>query len=69
MGKLLPSYKKAIYDEIIDNITSNTSHYYAFAANPVAYSNTAPEVSDDDYSTTFINDWQLLFGKQDLIQE
>ena len=64
MGKLLSSYKKAIYDEIVTNITSNTSHYYAFAANPVPYSNTAPAVSDDDYSTAFINDWQLLFGKQ-----
>jgi hypothetical protein len=64
MGKLLPSYKKALYDEIVNNISSNGSHYYAFAANPVAYSNTAPEVSNDDYSTIFINDWQLLFGKK-----
>ena len=64
MGKLLSSYKKAIYDEIVTNITSNTSQYYAFAANPIAYSNTAPAVSDDDYSTTFLNDWQLLFGKK-----
>jgi hypothetical protein len=64
MGKILPSYKKAIYDEIIDNITSNTSHYYAFASNPVAYPSTAANVTNDDYSTTFINDWQLLFGKK-----
>ena len=64
MGKILPSYKKAIYDEIVDNIVSNTSHYYVFASNPVAYTGLAPDVSGDDYSTTFANDWQLLFGKK-----
>jgi len=64
MGKLLSSYKKSLYDEIIDNITSNTSHYYAFAANPIAYSNGTPNISDDDYTTTFVNNWQLLFGKK-----
>lgn len=64
MGKILPSYKKAIYDEIIDNIVSNTSHYYAFAANPIPYPDTAPDVTNDDYSTTFVNDWQMLFGKK-----
>jgi hypothetical protein len=64
MGKILPSYKKAIYDEIIDNIVSNTSHYYAFAANPIPYPYVAPVVTNDDYSTSFINDWQMLFGKK-----
>jgi len=64
MGKILPSYKKAIYDEIVDSIVSNTSYYYAFAANPVPYVSTAPDVANNDYSTMFINDWQLLFGKK-----
>ena len=64
MGKILPSYKKAVIDEIIDNVYSNTSHYYAFAANPVAYPGSVPDITDDDYSTTFINDWQMLFGKK-----
>lgn len=64
MGKILPSYKKAVIDEIIDNVFSNTSQYYAFAANPVAYTGIAPDVPNDDYSTHFINNWQMLFGKK-----
>jgi hypothetical protein len=64
MGKILPSYKKAVYDEIVDNIVSNTSYYYAFAANPIPYISTAPAVANNDYATMFTNDWQLLFGKK-----
>lgn len=64
MGKLLPSYKKAIIDEVIDNIASNTSQYYAFAANPIEIVGTVPPVTGDDYSTLFVNDWQMLFGKK-----
>ena len=65
MGKILPYYKKAIIDEIIDNITSETSNYYVFAANPVAYTgNAVPEVANSDYETTFTNDWLMLFGKK-----
>ena len=65
MGKILPSYTKALIQETIDNIVSNTSHYYAFAANPVAYSgNSVPDVANNDYATLFTNDWQMLFGKK-----
>ena len=64
MGKILPSFKKAIVDEIIENISSNSSQYYAFASNPIAYTGVAPPVANNDYSTLFINDWQLLFGKK-----
>lgn len=64
MGKILPSYKKAVIDEIIDNVFSNTSQYYAFAANPVAHNGTPPTITNDDYSTHFINNWQMLFGKK-----
>lgn len=63
MGKILPNYKKAIYDEIIDNIQSNTSHYYVFASNPIA-ANGVPSVTNDDYSTMFFLNWQMLFGKK-----
>jgi hypothetical protein len=45
-------------------VFSNTSQYYAFAANPVAYVGTAPAIIETDYSTMFINDWQMLFGKK-----
>lgn len=64
MGKILPSYKKAVIDEIMDNVFSNTSQYYAFAANPVAHNGTPPTLTNDDYSTHFINNWQMLFGKK-----
>lgn len=64
MGKLLPQYQKAIIDDIITAINSNTSQYYAFAANPVAYVGNTPSVTSDNYSTNFINHWQLLFGKK-----
>lgn len=64
MGKLLPFYKKAVIDEIIDNVYSNTSYYYAFAANPVAYIGSVPDITNDDYSTHFVNNWQMLFGKK-----
>lgn len=64
MGKLLPSYKKAVIDEIIDNIYSNTSQYYAFAANPVAFTGAIPSIANTEYGTNFINNWQMLFGKK-----
>jgi hypothetical protein len=63
MGKIFSSYKKAIYDEIFDNIVSNTSHYYVFASNPKEVSNVT-SVSNDDYSSQFLNDWQMIFGKK-----
>ena len=65
MGKILPQYQKAIIEEIISAIASNTSQYYVFAANPIAYDgNTTPTLTYDDYSTSFTNDWQMLFGKK-----
>jgi hypothetical protein len=63
MGKIFSSYKKAIYDEIIDNISSNTSHYYAFVSNPKEVANVVA-VSNDDYSSQFVSDWQMIFGKK-----
>jgi len=66
MGRLTPTYKKAIYDELVDNITANTSQYYAFASHPIPLPpNTAPDpVSADDYSVDFLNNWYMLFGKK-----
>ncbi len=66
MGRLTPTYKKALYDELIDNIISNTSQYYAFASHPIPLPpNTAPDpVSGDDYSVDFLNNWYMLFGKK-----
>jgi hypothetical protein len=61
MGYLLPNYKKSVIDDIISGISTNTANYFAFASNPTGNSgsNTA-----DDYTTSFSNDWNLLFGKQ-----
>lgn len=64
MGKVLPSFRKSIIDHIVEDIQSNTSHYYAYAANPVAYVGDVPTVTNDDYSTTFVNDWTMIFGKK-----
>ncbi len=63
MGKLLPSYKKAVIDELVTNISSNTSHYYAFAANPISFTGNTPATSGADLDAVFTNNWQLLFGK------
>jgi hypothetical protein len=64
MGYILPSYKKAVVDEIINGISSNSSQYYAFASNPVPYVSGVPAVTTDDNSTMFKNNWNLLFGKK-----
>lgn len=63
-GVIQPAYKKALIDEMFQNISSNTSYYYAFAANPVAYTGLTPNTTMDDYSSKFENDWLLLFGKK-----
>lgn len=63
MGKITPEYKKVIFDDLFDNILSNTSHYYALASNPTPYDGTAPDVTNDDYSTNF-NIWSAIFGKK-----
>jgi len=62
MGVFLSNFKSSIIDDIKNSITSNTSQYYAFAASPVA--NTSANNNLDDYTSTFINDWTLLFGKK-----
>jgi len=64
MGKLTPSFKKAIYDEIVDNVSTNTSHYYAFAAGAEPWPGDTPSIENNDYEKYFINDWQMLFGKK-----
>ena len=65
MGKILPSYKQSIFENLVESITANISHYYAFAANPIANANDTPAViTGDIYTTNFTNDWQMLFGKK-----
>ncbi len=64
MGKILSTYNKIIVEEITNSILSNTSQYYAFGGNPVAYGGSVPEVSNNDYDSTFTNNWLMMFGKQ-----
>jgi hypothetical protein len=64
MGQLLPQYRKAIIEDVINSITANTSEYYAFASNPITFVGSTPNTTNDDYSSTFTNDWQMLFGKK-----
>lgn len=64
MGILQPSFKKALIDELFYNVENSNSIYYAFAANPIPYPLEAPTLTTDDYSSQFIFDWQLMFGKR-----
>lgn len=63
-GELLPRYKQAIVEDLIQSITGNTSIYYAFASNPTLYDGLAPNTQVDDFSTFYENGWNLLFGKR-----
>jgi hypothetical protein len=64
MGEFLPSYKKAIIEELISSITSNTSQYYTFVANPVPFIGDVPVIANNEYTTNFTNNWQMIFGKR-----
>ena len=64
MGKLLPQFTKAVIEDIVSAITSNTAQYYGFVANPILNTGNTPVITSDDYTTTFENEWQMLFGKK-----
>ena len=53
-----------MFEELADNISANSSQYYAFAANPIEFSGSIPALTNDDYSTLFENNWKMLFGKR-----
>ena len=63
MGIILPNFKKTVVDEFRNSITSNSSQYYVFAANPVA-TDSVENNTFDDYSSSFENDWKMIFGKK-----
>lgn len=64
MAVLLPNYKKSVIDDIIAQISSNSSYYYAFAANPIPNVSGVPDDDLGDKTTAGIADWSMLFGKK-----
>lgn len=63
-GVLQPSYKKALVDELFDNIKSNTSYYYAVASNPIARVGPISNTNTNDRNVQFETDWTMMFGKK-----
>jgi hypothetical protein len=66
-GVLQPFYRKALIDEMLDNVKSNTSYYYAVASNPIERVGPLSNTTADDYNTQFESDWLMLFGKKLII--
>ena len=58
MGKLLPTWRKALIDEMVSNIQSNNSHYYGFAG-----LSSNGSTANNDYINLFNTEWNLIFGK------
>lgn len=64
MSKVLPPFKKALLEDLLNSVSANISHYYAVATNPVAITGPVQEVANNDYTEIFNTDWNILFGKQ-----
>lgn len=64
IGRVLPSFAKSMYDEMLENISSNTSHYYAFAALMNRNVNGSEIIDDNDFNNKFTPSWKMLFGKK-----
>lgn len=65
MGILTSEFSKSLINELVDNIVSNTSQYFAFVANPVPYvANTIAPISNTSYEVNFDNNWLNIFGKR-----
>lgn len=65
MGQLLFNYKKSVFDNLIYNIQSQKDLYYAIGARSVADPiGTIPTTNLDVYSSQFLIQHQLEFGKQ-----
>lgn len=63
-GRVLPTFRKTIYQEMIDSIAANTSHYYAFAAVTDKGLGNVEIIDDTDYINQFTPQWKMLFGKR-----
>lgn len=64
MGKILPNLKYSIIEDVKNSIDNNSSNYYFFVSNPVEFAGDIQEETLDDYSSSFYNSWNMLFGKK-----
>lgn len=64
MAVLLPNFKKSLLDDMLAQMSSNSSLYYAFAANPIPNVSGVPVDDLGDKTTAGIFDWSMLFGKR-----
>jgi hypothetical protein len=65
MGILTSEFSRALINEMVDNIVSNTSQYFAFVANPIPVdANTIAPVANNTYEVNFENNWLNMFGKR-----
>lgn len=64
MGLIIPSFKNAIFQDILNSIRAGISYYYAFASNPTVNNYIGiPALTNDDYTDKFNYDWNMIFGK------
>lgn len=64
MAVLLPNFKKAIIEDLLAGISSNTARYYAFASSPIPHGATIPDDDLGDKTTSAYANWTMLFGKK-----
>ena len=61
---LLTSFKKLLVQQWLDSITSNTSYFYAFAANPIANDESGTAIANNDHDNIYGSNYYMLFGKK-----
>lgn len=64
MSNLLNGFKKMIIEQWLQSISSNTSYYYAFAANPVSNDSIDSSIAKNDKENYFGSNYYMLFGKK-----
>lgn len=64
MGKLSSSYNNSLISDFQNAIESNTSQYYAFAAGPIEFTGSVPEVGNEVYEINYNTNWSMIFGKK-----
>ena len=60
----MSTISKAIIEELITNIATGNSVYYAFASSLFPITANTLTQTYSDYNINFISDWGMLFGKK-----